>query len=220
MAALPPERSGRPSASLSSAGMRRSRIGIFALLLPLVACRSTDTPILSDDAVTLDLPLVKQDELHECGLSAISALAQYWQLEISPELRARLAQQAAEEEGLTGGELRSALESIGMETFLFHGTLDRAETGLYRHVDAGRPLLVMFSIGEEKNHYGLFLGYDEPRKTVVLLDPARGEVVRRIEVFERSWNDCNQFTLLAVPKSQEEALPTGPGPLYRGPPHP
>lgn len=172
--------------------------------------------MLSESAVTLDLPLVRQDELHECGLSAIAALCQYWNLEIPPELRQELAERAKEEKGLSGGELRRALESVGMETFLFRGTLDRAETGLYKHVDAGRPLLVMFAIAEEENHYGLVLGYDEPRRTLVLLDPARGEVLRRVEVFEKSWNDCDQFTLLAVPKTQGETLPSGPGPLYRG----
>lgn len=201
--------------------MKRPRFEAFVLLFALVACRSTaETPMLSDDAVTLDLPLVRQDELHECGLSAISALCQYWNLEIPPEMRADLAQRAAEEKGLSGGELRSALENVGMETFLFRGTLDRSETGLYRHVDEGRPLLVMFALDEETNHYGLVLGYDEPRKTIVLLDPARGEVLRRVEVFERTWNDCNQFTLLAVPKGQSEGLPSGPGPLYRGPSRP
>lgn len=176
--------------------------------------------MLSVSAVTLDLPLVRQDELHECGLSAISALVQYWNLEIPLDLRTELAQRAAEEEGLSGGELRRALETVGMETFLFRGTLDRSETGLYRHVDAGRPLIVMFALDEDKNHYGLVLGYDEPRRTIVLLDPARGEVLRRVEVFERAWNDCNQFTLLAVPKSQGGDLPSGPGPLYRGPSRP
>jgi len=202
--------------------MSRSLPGILVILLaPLLAlgaCRSAnpEAPMLSESAVTLDLPLVRQDELHECGLSAIAALCQYWSREIPAELRADLAKRAKEEEGLSGGELRSALEAVGLETFLFRGTLDRSDTGLYKHVDAGRPLLVMFSIDEEHNHYGLVLGYDEPRKTLVLLDPARGEVLRRIEVFEKSWKDCNQFTLLAVPKSGGEALPSGPGPIYRG----
>lgn len=198
--------------------MTRSRVVILALLLGLAACRASNpgTPMLSESAVTLDLPLVRQDELHECGLSAIAALCQYWNLEIPPELRQELALRAKEEQGLSGGELRRALESVGMETFLFRGTLDREETGLYKHVDAGRPLLVMFAIAEDENHYGLVLGYDEPRKTLVLLDPARGEVLRRVEVFEQSWNTCNQFTLLAVPKILGEGLPPGPRPIYRG----
>jgi ABC-type bacteriocin/lantibiotic exporter with double-glycine peptidase domain len=198
--------------------IRRSHVGSLALLLGLAACRATSegTPMLSESAVTLDLPLVRQDELHECGLSAIAALCQYWDLEIPADLRRELAVRAKEEQGLSGGELRRALESVGMETFLFRGTLDREDTGIYRHVDAGRPLLVMFSIAEDANHYGLVLGYDEPRSTLVLLDPSRGEILRRVEAFERSWNACNQFTLLAVPKSGKEVLPSGPGPIYRG----
>jgi ABC-type bacteriocin/lantibiotic exporter with double-glycine peptidase domain len=172
--------------------------------------------MLSEEAVTLDLPLVRQDELHECGLSAISALCQYWNVSIPAEARIELAQRAAAEEGLSGAELRAALESFGMEVFLFRGTIDRTETGLYGHVDEGRPLVVMLSLGEAGNHYCLLLGYDEPRRMIALLDPARGEVLRSLDTFEKAWRDCDRFTLLALPESDETALPLGPRPVYRG----
>jgi ABC-type bacteriocin/lantibiotic exporter with double-glycine peptidase domain len=172
--------------------------------------------MLSEDAVTLDLPLVRQDELYECGLSAISALCQYWGVALPSELRMDLAKHAADEEGLSGAQLRTALESVGMETFLFRGSLDRSETGIYKHVDAGRPLVVMLAIDGDRNHYCLVLGYDEPRRSIVLLDPARGEVLRPVDAFERTWANCERFTLLACPKVEEGELPSGPGPLYRG----
>ena len=197
--------------------MRRLALGVLALLLGVGACRAPSEPsLLSESAVTLDLPLVRQDELHECGLSAISALCQYWNVSIPPALRAELAQKAADEKGLSGAELRDALDQLGMETFLFHGTLDREETGIYRHVDAGRPLIVMLSIEGGSNHYCLILGYDEPRRTIALLDPARGEVLRPVEVFERTWDGCSRFTLLACPKGSGGDLPPGPVPPHHG----
>jgi len=46
--------------------------------------------MLSECAVRLDLPLVKQDALYDCGLASISALCQYWGVEIPPEESAAL----------------------------------------------------------------------------------------------------------------------------------
>ena len=47
------------------------------------------------------------------------------------------------------------------------------------------------------------LGYDEPRENVVLLDPARGQVLRSTKQFDRDWGACERFTLLACPKEPE-----------------
>jgi ABC-type bacteriocin/lantibiotic exporter with double-glycine peptidase domain len=190
----------------------------LALLIALASCRAapTEPALLSESAVTLDLPLVRQDELHTCGLAAIAALCQYWGVEIPAEQRAELARRAAAEEGLSGGELREALEAAGMEAFLFRGSLDRSETGLYRHIDAGRPLVVMLAPDEKSHHYCLVLGYDEPRENVVLLDPARGEVLRPLKAFASAWERCQRFTLLACPKAGGEDLPSGSNPDYRG----
>lgn len=203
---------------------RSIRVLAFALALILPSCRSArvEPHLLSDSAVVLDLPLVRQDDLYNCGLAAISALCQYWDVAIPADQRDALAQKAKDEKGLAGSELRDALQKDGLEVFLFRGTLDRAETGIYRHIDAGRPLLVMLSPDGKGHHYCLLLGYDEPRRNLVLLDPARGEVLRSIPVFERMWDGCQRFTLLAAPahaspKNPEETLPTARGADYRTP---
>ena len=153
----------------------------------------------------LDLPLVRQDELYNCGLAAISALCQYWDVELPAEQRASLARLASDEKGLSGNELRAALESRGLETFLFRGALDRSDVGVYKQIDAGRPLVVMVSPDGKAHHYCLVLGYDEPRQNVVLLDPARGQVLRTTRQFDKDWGACERFTLLACPKGGEEA---------------
>jgi len=187
----------------------------------LGGCQSTvvGSPLLSDQAVTLDLPLVRQDELYNCGLAAISALCQYWEVELPPEERASLARRASDEKGLSGNELREALDARGMETFLYSGVLDRSDTGVYKQIDAGRPLVVMVSPDGKAHHYCLVLGYDEPRNNVVLLDPARGQVLRSTQQFDRDWEACQRFTLLACPKSAQktgtEGLPPGPAGSYR-----
>ncbi len=213
---------GSALAHLSCAEMSRSIWTSAPVLAPMLAiglamtfasCRSAppEPVFLSDSAVVLDLPLVRQDELYNCGLAAISALCQYWEVGIPSEQRATLAKLAEDEKGLSGNELRQALEADGMEVFLFSGTLDRTDTGVYRHIDAGRPLLVMLSPDGKSHHYCLLLGYDEPRRSLVLLDPARGEVVRSVQVFERAWEGCQRFTLLAAPKKTDDKLPSGGG---------
>lgn len=178
----------------------------FALALALGLCALTgagcrSAPIraapLSDSAVHLELPLVRQDALYDCGLASLSALCQYWGVEIPEEQRTALARTAEESVGLSGGELCAALEELGLDAFLFQGSLDRSATGIYAHVDALRPPLVMLSPDGETFHYGLVLGYDEPRGNLILLDPMKGEILMSTETFERNWERCKRFTLLA-----------------------
>jgi predicted double-glycine peptidase len=187
--------------------LRRLAVSALLACVALTGCRSTKvgSPLLSEQAVMLDLPLVRQDELYNCGLAAISALCQYWDVELPAGERASLARLASDEKGLSGNELRAALESRGLETFLFRGALDRSDTGVYKQIDAGRPLVVMVSPDGKAHHYCLVLGYDEPRQNVVLLDPARGQVLRTTHQFDKDWEACERFTLLACPKGVESA---------------
>jgi ABC-type bacteriocin/lantibiotic exporter with double-glycine peptidase domain len=146
------------------------------------------------------VPVVQQDELYECGLVSLSSLCQYYQLTIPPQVRVALVRTAAEKEGLSGAELAAALEELGLEVLIFEGTLDHSPTGLYQHVDEGRPLLVITQERYGSPHYCLFAGYDIERATVYLLDPRRGPVVWPVATFRDQWKRGQRFTLLAVPK--------------------
>ncbi len=182
---------------------------LAALALSLLAsCASTTSrAALSSEARVLDLPFLEQDEMYACGLVSVQVLCSYWNVDISPAERARLAQVAQAEEGLSGGELRESLDRLGFETFMFHGTLDHGATGLFRHVDERRPPLVMLMPEKDTRHYVLVMGYDEPERNVCLLDPVRGRVLVPYEVFEKSWANCERFTLLAVPYSESHPVP-------------
>ena len=184
-------------------------VAATALVVP--ACRTPAArgpTTISPDAVVLDLPILRQDELYECGLVSITALCQYYQREIPAEQRQELVRVASESRGLSGGELSDALESLGMEVFLFQGTLDRSPTGLYAHADAARPTIVMLSKDGETHHYCLCLGYDEALGNVFLLDPRRGRIATPVAAFERDWERSKRFTLLAIPA--ETRLPGPP----------
>ncbi len=181
----------------------RPLVARLALCLALLgtSCRQLELrpAQVSSTAVLLAVPMVEQDELHECGLASVSALCEYHGVPIPADERGRLVAAAAENQGLTGGELRRLLEALGLEVFLFRGTLDHEVSGLYHHIDRGRPLLVMLSSDGEAHHYCLFTGYDPAYGNVFLLDPGRGSLAMTTADVEALWAESGYFTLLCAP---------------------
>lgn len=180
--------------------------GLLVALFPAVGCVTGPTrqDTLSASAIVLPTPLVAQDELHECGLAAVSSLCAYYQVAIPDAQRQELARLAAERMGLSGAELRTALQSLGFEVYVFAGTFDHAPTGVLGHIEQGRPLLVM-TADDDVNHYSLLIGHDPELANVVLLDPRRGRVLLPDETFEVLWSAVSHFTLLAVPAPSDRA---------------
>lgn len=202
---------GRCAALRAPRAIERTLAG--AALAVCAACAGTSElrPQLSESAVHLEMPLVRQDALYDCGLAALSALCQHWGVAMPADERDALARKAEENAGLTGDDLCAALDALGLEAFLFEGALDRSPTGLYRHLDAGRPLLVMLSPGAQRNHYALVLGHDEPRDALVVFDPRMGEVVVPRASFARDWERCGRFTLLVAGPRAADGAPTAAG---------
>ena len=177
---------------------------VLALFLGASGCRglgAREIPAqgLSPRAVVLSVPEADQEGRYECGLAAVSALCQYYAIPLGEPERTELAKIAREESGLSGGELRAALENAGFEVFLFQGTLDRSPTGLLTQVDRGRPVLVMISPEGRRYHYSLVVGYDPESNDVVFFDPRQGLALLPMSAFERVWENARRFTLLAVP---------------------
>ena len=198
-------RPARPLTRVS--GIASALAAALAALVLTGACAAPGEPrpasdFLSRDAVVLELPVLVQDEMYSCGLVALSALCRYDAVPVPEAESRRLAELARERHGLSGGEVRDALQRLGFEVFLYEGALDRGPAGAYSQIDAGRPLIVMLSPDGEHHHYALLLGYDEPRGTVCLLDPARGQVLLPVAAFERDWARARHFTLLAVPRAR------------------
>jgi hypothetical protein len=187
--------------------MTRSRYDVALLLfLCAPACRglgAREIPAagLSERAVVLTVPEVDQEGRYECGLAAVSALCQYYAVPLDDAVRAELARIAREESGLSGGELRTALEDAGFEVFLYQGMLDHGPTGLLTQVDRGRPVLVLISPDGRTYHYCLIVGYDPESSEVVFHDAQEGLALLSNETFERVWENARRFALLAVPRT-------------------
>jgi ABC-type bacteriocin/lantibiotic exporter with double-glycine peptidase domain len=163
------------------------------------ACQTSPHLVLSDDASVLDMPVVRQDEMYACGLASVSALCSYWSHPVPSEERDQLARLARDEKGLSGEELCTALEGLGFETFLFQGEMGHGPLGLMTQIDARRPPLIMLSPSAGEHHYVLFMGYDDTRRAACILDPVRGSIVEPYESFEKAWQACDRFTLVAYP---------------------
>jgi len=185
---------------------RPKRVQTFLLLslsfLSLSCATSNGLKTLSDQAVLLDLPVVRQTAPNLCGEVALEMLTRYYNVLLTPEQEARLKKEANQEKGIPGSTLKKVLEEQGYFVAVFSGTLDRKVSGLYRHLDLRRPLIVMIEgNGPDKNHYVLAVGYDEGTNSIVLLDPVRGEIAMPLINFRKVWNKVDDFTMLAVPKN-------------------
>jgi ABC-type bacteriocin/lantibiotic exporter with double-glycine peptidase domain len=186
-------------------------VALAVLVLAAGACRSA--PRLASElprtehTVLIEVPPHAQDELYECGLASVASLCAHYGVEIPAEERRELARRAQEGEGLTGIELRDTLRRIGLDAYLVRGTLDRGTTGLYRHVDAGRPTLVLLAHDGETGHYCLFTGYDELADAVYLEDPELGALRLAKRDFVQLWEGARWFTLIAAPA--DENVPGG-----------
>ena len=157
--------------------------------------------MLSSQAVLLDLPLVRQNSQNLCGEVALEMLTRYYNVPLTEEQETRLKKEAKKEKGIPGSTLKKVLEEQGYFAAVFPGTLDRKLSGLYRHLDLRRPLIVMIEgDGPDTNHYVLAVGYDEGTDVIVLLDPVRGEVAMPLVNFRKAWGKVDNFTLLAMPK--------------------
>lgn len=170
--------------------------------LSLNCATSSGLKTLSDQAVLLDLPVVRQTAPNLCGEVALEMLTRYYNQPLTDDQEARLKKEADQKEGIPGSTMKKVLEEQGYFVAVFPGTLDRKVSGLYHHLDLRRPLIVMIEgDGPDKNHYVLAVGYDEGTNAVVLLDPVRGEIAMPIMNFRKVWDKVQDFTLLAVPKN-------------------
>lgn len=152
----------------------------------------------------LDVPAVQQEARDECGLATMSALLGYYAVPFPEGERARLSALAQTGHGLSGAELRDGLQRLGLEAFLYHGSLDRSTGGVLRCVDDSTPPLVLLGSDEEGvYHYTLFTGYEPDAQSVYLFDPVLGNVRVTRDEFLSRWQQTGSFTLLAFPARRE-----------------
>jgi ABC-type bacteriocin/lantibiotic exporter with double-glycine peptidase domain len=135
-----------------------------------------------------------------CAIACVDMLTRSYGRLLSPAARQGLLDEALATGGVSGTSLKAALEEAGYDVAVFPGRLDHSLPGLYRQLDQGRPVIVMDGAGPR--HFCVLVGYDEDKGTIMLLDPAVGDVVMGARVYEASWGQASHFALVATPRAR------------------
>ncbi len=156
--------------------------------------------------VWLDLPFVAQTP-DGCGSASLAMVMRYWQREqhlpMTAEagpLQQKLFSRAAH--GIPASRMVAALQQAGFAAYAFHGQWSDLE----HHLALGRPLIAAVRDGGRHGplHYVVLAGVGND--AVYLNDPARQRLLRLSRAaFLAEWSATDDWTLLAVPRSQAAA---------------
>ncbi|MEW6087006.1 MAG: papain-like cysteine protease family protein [bacterium] len=161
--------------------------------------------LFSNKAVLLELPFEAQKKTNLCGLASVEMITRYYGIRLNNAQCKTLLDEAERNQGITGAALKTVLEEAGYFVVVFPGTIDHEFTGIYRHLDSQRPLILMLDAENGKaSHYVILTGYDPERNVIMLSDPGKGRVVMSLENFKKRWELLNNFTLLAIPGNMQE----------------
>jgi hypothetical protein len=155
----------------------------------------------STSALVLEVPYERQRSEYLCGLAVADMLSRYHDVPLATAQREQLQIEANRNGGISGKALKSAFEASEYTAVVFAGSLDHELTGIYRHLDLGRPLIVMFTRkAGTPGHYAVVTGYDPMRDLLIVLDPEHGPRNMSRQRFQRQWEPSERFTLLAIPE--------------------
>jgi ABC-type bacteriocin/lantibiotic exporter with double-glycine peptidase domain len=158
----------------------------------------------------IDVPFIPQRE-NGCGAAATAMVMQYWgahgfgvgsQAADAAAIYDSLYSTAAK--GILGSRIEGYLRAHGFESYVFAGSWE----DLSWHIARGRPLIVCVRGGGRGAplHYLVVAGVEERQGTVIVNDSARRKLNRVDRAsFERDWRAAGNWTLLALPRQDQEA---------------
>jgi ABC-type bacteriocin/lantibiotic exporter with double-glycine peptidase domain len=159
-------------------------------------------------AAWIDVPFVAQTR-DGCGSASISMIIRYWENRsgriapptADPEtIQAALFSSAAG--GIPASLMKKYFQDIGYHAFAFQGEW----SDLKHHLEEGRPLIVGLraSWAHGPLHYIVLVGIDSERGYLFVNDPAQQKMLRISRGgFESEWSATRNWTLLAVPRTQD-----------------
>jgi predicted double-glycine peptidase len=147
-----------------------------------------------------NVPLVLQADDDDCGAAALASVARYWGYSASPQsIEAALGRT---DKRLQAGDMETYARSVGLQSYVFFGTMKE----VLHELERGRPVIVgLGKMVEEKkaiSHYEVVVGYEPDKKQVLLLDPARGFEVDSLDHFAREWAVSKAVTIVAFPETR------------------
>ena len=148
--------------------------------------------------IWLDVPFVSQAK-NGCGVACVTMVLGYWagQRGSPPPDGSGVGTVlpiAGGSSGTLASQMKRYFENLGFRTYVFAAELE----DLNHHLASGRPLIVCLE--NDALHYVVVAGIDPGNDTVVVNDPARRKLTQIDRPsFEKSWNRCKNWTLLALP---------------------
>jgi ABC-type bacteriocin/lantibiotic exporter with double-glycine peptidase domain len=179
-----------------------SRHVLVLLCASVVVCAAAEPA-----GIWLDVPFVKQEK-NGCGAASIAMVMQFWQRQQGQPFGAnsdaahiQLSLYSPQVHGTHASDLERYLEQHGFRTFAFQGTAD----DLRQHLEKGRPLIVALKPAKRAPlHYVVVAGLDLENNLVLLNDPAERKLLKQeLASFAKEWKDAGNWTLLAVPQSED-----------------
>jgi ABC-type bacteriocin/lantibiotic exporter with double-glycine peptidase domain len=140
-------------------------------------------------------PLVLQEGSHDCGAAALSAVLRFWGRSTTPDEIAKAL--GKKNERLRAGEMAAYARSVGLNTYVFYGTM----TDVVYELRHGRPVIV--GLGKKVDdkralaHYEVAVGYEPQQKQVLLMDPGRGWQIDSLQGFGEEWARSKGVTIVA-----------------------
>jgi ABC-type bacteriocin/lantibiotic exporter with double-glycine peptidase domain len=146
-----------------------------------------------------DVPVRLQKAESDCGITALTMICEYWQLEGWPRDRIEAACPILENRGTRARDLRACARQAGLETYMIHGSW----ADLRRELLLGHPVivgLVKSTAGGPVTHYELVVGLHPRERRVVTLDPAHGWRQNTVDGFLTEWEATTGLLLVFVRK--------------------
>jgi len=142
-------------------------------------------------------PVVRQKQESDCGLAALAMVAGAWGRHWSvDDLAHRIP---PSEKGVKLGALRDLARDRGLEAFALRASTE----DLQHELAAGRPVLVglmlPFDRGHNRAHYEVAVALNPKDGTLITIDPASGEWMRRSrQVLDLEWKAAGYPALVVT----------------------
>ena len=155
-----------------------------------------------------NFPHVAQTTKNDCGAAALAAVLRYWGRAASPDsIEAAIG---SADKRLQAADMQNYAESVGMQSYVFYGTM----RDVVHELEQGRPVIVgLGKMLDDKNalsHYEVVVGWEPNKKQLLLLDPARGWQVDSLDGFAKEWAVSKGVTIVAFPNQGVAAGGTAP----------
>ena len=177
---------------------------LFSAAAVIVAAAGATTA----PGVMLDVPFVAQPK-NGCGAASIAMVMLYWQRDARADARAadranvntiQRELYAKDARGIFASAMEHYLNRAGYRTFAIRGRW----SDLRENLEKGRPLIVGLAPDgpHDPLHYVVVAGMDWQKDWIFVNDPAQRKLLKMVRAeFEKQWAATNDWTLLAVPKS-------------------